>query len=118
MLKIILFTFAGIFLFFLGGVLLEINSKIISAAFNKIRPMFIEHGGEKCLNQLRTKGVKFVSLGENAGKEKTSKAKIAPKNPVKNFEAFKTILLAVNICSPLFHQKIFLYSSGQPTFQP
>ena len=69
MLKIILFTFAGIFVFFWGGVLLEINSKIISSAFNKIRPMFIEHGGEKCLNQLRTKGVKFVSLGENAGKE-------------------------------------------------
>ena len=31
--------------------------------------MFIEHGGEKCLNQLKEKGVKFVSLGENAGKE-------------------------------------------------
>ena len=67
MLKIISFTLAGVFLFFLGGFLLEMNSKSISAAFNKIRPMFIEHGGKECLDKLARTGVKFVTEGVNRG---------------------------------------------------
>ena len=69
MAKLFLYALFGFFVAVSSLILVEIYTMSVSAAFNKIRPIFIKHGGEECLDKLARTGVKFVTEGVNRGEK-------------------------------------------------
>ena len=69
MAKVFLYALLGLFVAVSSLILVEIYTMSVSAAFNKIRPIFIKHGGEECLDKLARSGVRFVTKGVNRGEK-------------------------------------------------